>query len=739
MRDKYFRQFNACCDPNAPRRWAMVSMAFSVMTAAALLLVATTAHAQLPVIALRSLSQSFFAPGGEYEIGIAEGANTEEVRQLVCSHPGISATLLTDPAKPFAKSGSERFGKFRLVISPDVPEGRYEVRAVGRFGISNPRSIVIGNDIRLVASGGVDPATATPLELDAIHCRRASPRVRDFYSMPVTKGQRYDLQLVSQAVDSRLIGAVSVIDSKGRTIGSAIGSDHSDVRLSFTAGSDATLMIVVHDALFRGGAAYQYGLLATQGATPSPSIGDAIGDAIRYPQSISVRNLDPQAIDEHAAPTKLDVPAVVEATFDSANDVDQYICAFAKSKQVLIEVVSDRIGQPSDPRLVIDRAVDDAAGVRTWQRVVTGDDSQNLSDSVVRLASRDPVLRFTPPEDGEYRISVMDLDTGQSLGAVQRYQLAIGPATADWSLLAYHVYPQNDAKASRPQGWNLIRGGSTTIRVFVIRSGMPAAIKVTIPNLPEGLICNPAWIAPNQNLVDLVITASEPTGTTAEPQSAVQTAVQWNELEIIGEVQNGDDLQTRSANAAAVVWELDGYRPNIKTRLIDRLMLAASSLDVYPISVAPTKTDVVPAKKGTKIKIPITVHRREGGKGAVILRARTLPPGVTAADLTIAADKTEAEWTIDVTANAKPGTYTFWGQGETKVKFAVNPQALTRSTEYRDHLKTLRGDASRSAEHAAIDKAIVEADKQIEAIKKQAAPKDFAVYVPTPLITLKVE
>src|SRR6056297_1199890 len=61
-----------------------------------------TADAQLPVVSLRSLSQSIFAPGDQVDVKIAEGEFTEEIRELRFSHPGIRATLLRDPPRPYA-------------------------------------------------------------------------------------------------------------------------------------------------------------------------------------------------------------------------------------------------------------------------------------------------------------------------------------------------------------------------------------------------------------------------------------------------------------------------------------------------------------------------------------------------------------------------------------------------------------------------------------------------------------
>ncbi|QDV46275.1 hypothetical protein Enr13x_61840 [Stieleria neptunia] len=678
-------------------------------------------HAQLPEIGLRALSQSFVAPGESYEVSIAEGANTEEVRELVFSHPGITATLLSGPARPLTKIEAPRYGSFSVKVAPEVPEGRYEARAVGRFGISNPRSIVVQKEIRIVPSVGADASTPTPLQLGLTHCRRVSPQRRDFYSFDATAGKQYSVRVIAQAIDSQLIGAVSITDAKGRTLDSAIGSDHSDVQLTLTATDSGPLTVAVHDALFRGGAAYRYGLLVTEGMSTLPHL------RTEFPKSVSVVTRDPVAVDETDVPVELTVPACVEASFDSSSDTDQYLCKLSKGKPVLIEVISDRIGQPTDARLIIDRSVVDASGTQTWQRVATAEDGPNLSDSVIRLVTGDPVLRFQPPEDGDYRITVADLDTGRSLGERQRYQLAIGPPHKDWQLLAYHVYPHKDPNTSQPSGTHLMRGGARTIRVFVIRNQMSAPIRVSIPQLPPGLVCRPAWIAANQNHTDLVITASDQAPTRHSP------------LQVVGEATHDGENQTRQARAASVIWQRDGYRPTAHTRLTDQLMVGSSDLDTCPISIEPTSQDVVVAKKGTKVTVPIKVTRRGGGSEAIVLRAQHLPPGVGAADLTIAKDKSEAEWTIDVKNNAAVGSYSFWGQGETKVKFSVNPQGLTRETQYRDALKTIRADPNRSGDHQEIDKAIAETEKRIEAIKKQVAAKDLTIYVPMSLITLEVQ
>lgn len=698
-----------------------------------------SAFSQLPVIELRSLSQSIFAPGNEYEVAVAAGSFTDEVDRLEFSHPGIVATVLTAAPQPLTKAVPKRYGNFRLAISPDVPEGRYEARVIGRFGLSNPRSIIIDKAAQPVSPVQSAPSAASPLALDSLHFHQASSQARNFYSLPVTAGKEYVVRLTTHSIDSRMIAAVSLVNERGQTMHSAIGTDHSDFEFAFIAAQSAPLTIVIHDALYRGGADYAYGLRVTE------SIGSAspFTYVTKHPREISAPATQPALVAESETPVKLDVPGVVESQFDSPTDHDRYICRLQKASPVTIEVVSQRLGEPTDVRLVVDRAIDDAAGVRTWQRVATAEDSQDITDTVVRLATHDPILNFTPPEDGDYRITLSDLDTGRSLGTVQRYQLSVGPDDGDWKLVAYHVYPNKDANTARPSGSHLPRGGAMTIRVFAIRNQMTAPIEVKIPDLPPGLSCRPAWIASNQNQTDLIITAAaDATGQWSAVQvqgTAIDGTVDQDEPDRNASAPSKPVPSIRNAKAATVVWEKDGSRPTAHTRLTDKLAIASSDLDVCPVTIDPASAAPITTAKGTKPKVLVKIQRREGSKDAIVLRAKNLPPGVKAGDLTIAADKSEAEWTIDVTGNTQPGTYTFWGQGETKVKFAVNPQSLTQVTKRREDLKTMRADESRSGEHAEIDKALVEAEKQIETLKKQTAARDFTVYVPSSLITLVVQ
>ena len=57
-----------------------------------------------------------------------QGNDLEEPRGLVFDHPGITAKLV---------EGKEK--RFSVTVAADVPEGTYDARLVGKWGVSNPR------------------------------------------------------------------------------------------------------------------------------------------------------------------------------------------------------------------------------------------------------------------------------------------------------------------------------------------------------------------------------------------------------------------------------------------------------------------------------------------------------------------------------------------------------------------------------------------------------------------------
>ncbi len=101
---------------------------------------------QLPSARLDSLLPSGAAPGSSIEVTVT-GADLDELSELRFEHPGITAAAKRD------ENGMIVAGRFVVTVDAAVPAGFYDVRALGRFGLSNPRRFVVDRLPAVVASG----------------------------------------------------------------------------------------------------------------------------------------------------------------------------------------------------------------------------------------------------------------------------------------------------------------------------------------------------------------------------------------------------------------------------------------------------------------------------------------------------------------------------------------------------------------------------------------------------------
>src|SRR5690349_15522689 len=114
------------------------------MTLVALLAAVEPAGAHLPVTQLFAISPTGGKQGTTVELTITAGADLDGVDRLYFSHPGITAVRKLAPLKPLQTVPDPLPNEFSVTIAADVPPGMYDVRAIGTFGMSNPRFFVVG-------------------------------------------------------------------------------------------------------------------------------------------------------------------------------------------------------------------------------------------------------------------------------------------------------------------------------------------------------------------------------------------------------------------------------------------------------------------------------------------------------------------------------------------------------------------------------------------------------------------
>jgi hypothetical protein len=215
-----------------------------------------TLLAQLPVIRLLTVFPPGGKVGGQFEVGLT-GADLDEASQLHFSNTGITAKQ-----KMAETNGLPEANKFLVTIATNVTPGVYEARVVGRFGISNPRSFVVGDLPETIApTTNSSPASAAAISLDTIINGHSETNAVGFYKFTARKGQRIWIQCKAREIDSRMDAALILYDAGGKKL----EHNRNGGLLDFAAPADGEYQLKVYDYLFRGGGEYFYRLAINTG------------------------------------------------------------------------------------------------------------------------------------------------------------------------------------------------------------------------------------------------------------------------------------------------------------------------------------------------------------------------------------------------------------------------------------------------------------------------------------------
>jgi hypothetical protein len=219
------------------------------VTLGLLLVLLPLSHAQadLPWPRLDRLSALGVNQGSEVDVEL-NGADLEGLNGLMFDHPGLSATAI---------EGKERW--YKVKAAPDTPPGTYDVRTVGRFGVSSPRLFAVSRGLKDAADNDKNRslAEAQLIELNTAINGKIDGNAEDFYKLLGVKGQRVWIDCQAQRLDSELDGQLSLIDSQGRTL--ATNGDHYGVDpfIDVTLPTDGEYFIVLSDLSYRGGYPYR--------------------------------------------------------------------------------------------------------------------------------------------------------------------------------------------------------------------------------------------------------------------------------------------------------------------------------------------------------------------------------------------------------------------------------------------------------------------------------------------------
>jgi hypothetical protein len=212
-----------------------------------LLAVCGTAVAQQPPPGLPSARVQHVFPGGaksgtSVEITVT-GTDLEEPEKLLFAHPGLKGEYIAPPKEPTpdpkdtkkkrkgpSKGNVNGPHKFKVTVAANVPPGLYDLRFVGKWGVSNPRTFAVSDQTEVVEKEpNNDVAEAQKVELGTtVSGVISAPTDVDYTTFTGKKGQRIVVSCLASSIDSRASPMIEVFNTSGRKLAMNRNYDDND-------------------------------------------------------------------------------------------------------------------------------------------------------------------------------------------------------------------------------------------------------------------------------------------------------------------------------------------------------------------------------------------------------------------------------------------------------------------------------------------------------------------------------
>jgi len=734
-------------------------------------LACSAAWAQLPASRLNSVFPPGGARGSSVEVTLS-GTDLDLVEKLHFSHPGLSVAPKTRDPKPFEEGPQQVPNVFVVTVASDVPPGIYDVRAVGKFGISNARTFAVSDLTETLETEPNDTAeTAQEVPLGVVNARSNRAADVDWFKFNAKAGQRLIIQVLGQQIDSPIDATLTLYDAQGQQIDADRDTNGKDPLIDFTVPSDGTYVVKVNDFVYAGGNDHVYRLQIADRPYVDFVYPNAAAPGSKAKLEIYGRNLPGgQPTKETVAGRPLqklevtiDVPAAngtgaldAETYVTSAGawidgfsyrlkspqgDSNPVLLGFTGAPVVLeqepnqpaaksqtVTLPCEYVGRFQQPRDVDYVQFEAKQGQTYWIEVF----SQRFGSAT------DPYLllqRVTKEANGEEKVTdIREIDdTATNVGGLSfntaaddpSYNFTV-PADGTYRLLIRDLYYSGDPRfvyrvAIRPAepDFRLVaiaplptnQNNQVNIWSPLLRRGGTVMLNVLAlrrEGFTGAIELSAEGLPPGVSCPSVTIGPSQNSAPLVF--TAAEDAKKWaGAIRIVGKAKVADRELTRVARGGAVVWPGAQNNP-ASSRLTREVVLAVSEVEEAPFTVQVGDGKPVEMAKAGSIEVPVKVTRRGKFNGNVNLQAMGLPNTVRVANLVINGDKAEGKIKIDIQNNANPEPLTFHLLATTSVDYARNAELVTEAQEYQKKIDGLTAEADKAAkEQAAAAKAAADA------------------------------
>jgi hypothetical protein len=757
-------------------------MAFRILlTSLAMLAGILAINAQLPVARLYTISPAGGRIASTFEVSLS-GSDLDDVTDLL-----FSDTNVTAKAKTASETGLTEPSRFLVTISSNALPGKCEARAVGRFGVSNPRFFTLGQFAEAAERGDNHSASsAMDVTVGMTVNAQADANAFDYFRFATTKGQRVLIECRARSIDSRMEPLLLLYDGSGREIERARNRDF----FVFDAPETGTNVIRVSDLLYRGGSEYFYRLMIHNGPRvefvlpPSAPAGTTNKHLIygwNLPGGTPATNmtLRGKPLDklerEIVAPSRAEArlhgsPALGLEGFNyhvkTGAMVSDPVFIGLSSSPVFPETTDNDRGETAQtisPPCEIGGQLY-PAGDQDW---FTFDGRKGdvywLEIFSERLgAPTDPMLvvqRVSKTDKGDVKVSDVQetYDSEANIGGQEFKTSSRDPA---WRFEAredgtYRAQVRDLFNRTGAQPGNFYR--------LAVRREAPGFSLVVLHSLPptkkEREVAPWTTVMRRGETLPLKVLAQRRDGFSGEIAISVENcppeitasatkiesgknsallfltaeanATNWGGLiRVVGKGKHGSNEITQAAVEATHVWRIEDYNTEGITARTSPNVVLGTTAENAPVIVAVAATNTLEATAGTKLQIPLVVTRNGDFNEKLKLKLAGAQALESAKELEVDVKATNATFELDLgQAKLAPGTHFAYFQTQTKGKYSNNPDGAKAAElvakEAETNATSLAAEAGKATEAAAASaRAVTEAEAGVKmATEKLAAAK----------------
>ena len=379
---------------------------------------------------------------------------------------------------------------------------------------------------------------------------------------------------------------------------------------------------------------------------------------------------DAPVITEIAAPNekatdaqKITVPCDYAGLFYPRRDRDWVTFDAKKGDIYWVEVVSERLGAPTNPYFRVERVTKNDKGEEKVSTVKEVTESPvNIGGTVFNTTTVDPTFRFSVSEDGMYRLVTYDMYNRGAPNSL--YRLSIRKEAPDFRLVSMIEGPPAMPNKALPIPTAFLRRGQVLpVKVMAFkRDGFNEPIEVNLAGLPGHVTASKATIYPGQNSALVLISAKD-------------DATAWSgEVTVSGKATvNGKAIthQARTADVTTVTYDTQSKKSKVRARLTGGMLITVTDREKAPLTIKAKEEKVWEHSVFGNIKIPINIAFDAGFKGVdknVVLVGH--PAVAKFKAVKVGKDKTEANIDLNLaTYKLGAGNYTLYVRSQVKGKY----------------------------------------------------------------------